>query len=233
MVFILGASSLRNTIQGLPYTQRRTFLGSSFYLGGLTFDSSRRDKSKIVQIYLNGGSLEKKRKLVIWHDLINNSLTPFEEKVKSGRKTPRRSLDTRSHCPPCSKKETPEQVQKRIAELVDTIKSFKDRIEAIVYIKRFGAPDALKQLRSTGVVVIDAFNQLISHRNRKNARLLNDLRKLHPEVKSEARILKVVWKRRNKLQLFGPKQFAEKRKIKKIKPSQKERRKKQKPQASN
>ena len=147
--------------------------------------------------------LKEQKKLVIWHDFINNTLTPHKKTEASP-----------------------------ITELLSIIQKYKTRIEAVVYIQRFGAPQALSQLRSTGIVVIEAFKQLTSHRNRKKATLINDLNQLHPSVKLEARLLFVVWKKRAALDNFGPKQFKKLRQIpKKNKPSKKQRQKK-KQQAS-
>ena len=179
MVYIIGASSLRNTIQGLPYRQKRSLFGSFYHLGGLSFNTRNPIKHEVLQSYLDaGGALERTKKLVIWHDVINNTLAPHKKTEA---------------CP--------------ISELSSILQKYKTRIEAIVYIQRFGAPRALSQLRSTGIIVIEAFKQLTSHRNRKNATLINDLSQLHPSVKSEARLLFVVWMKRAELDNFGPKQF--------------------------
>ena len=139
---------------------------------------------------------------VIWHDIINNTITPFKQ--------------TKA-CP--------------VPELIDILFQYKDRIAAIVYIKRFGAPLCLEYLRPTGIVVIDAFKQLISHRNRKNHNLINEFSKLHPCVVAEARSLFALCRKRHKLQLLGPRKFFAKRLIKNRKPSQKKRKKKQQQKA--
>ena len=133
---------------------------------------------------------------VIWHDVINNTITPFKQTKASP-----------------------------VPELSDILLQYKDRIAAIVYIKRFGAPLCLEDLRSTGIVVIDDIKQLISHRNRKNYNLINEFSKLHLCVVAEARILFALWRKRDKLELFGPRKFFAKRLIKKRKPSQKKRKK--------
>ena len=195
MVYIIGASSLRNTIQGLPYQQKRPLFGSFYHLDGLSFNTKNPIKHKVLQSYLDaGGALERTRKLVIWHDVINNTLTPHKKTEA---------------CP--------------ISETLSILQKYKTRIEAIVYIQRFGAPQALNQLRSTGIVVIEAFTQLISHRNKRNATLINNLSQLHPSVKPEARLLFVVWKKKAELDNFGPKQFKKCRQIhKQNKPSKKQ-----------
>ena len=197
MVFVIGASSLRNTLNGLSYHEKKPLLGSHYHWG-VSFNVRTPERSKLLQKLLNvGGGLCKKNILVIWHDVINNTITPFKQ--------------TKA-CP--------------VPELIDILLQYKDRIAAIVYI-RFGAPLCLEDLRSTGIVVIDAFKQLISHRNRKNHNLINEFSKLHPCVVAEARNLFALWRKRDKLELFGPRKFFAKRLIKKKKPSQKRKKKQQ------
>ena len=80
MVYIIDASSLRNTIQGLPYQQKRPLFGSFYNLGGLSFNTRNPIEHKVLQSYLDaGGALERTKKLVIWHDVINNTLTPHKK----------------------------------------------------------------------------------------------------------------------------------------------------------
>ena len=199
MVFIVGASSLRNTLNGLSYQEKKLLLGSHYHWGGLSFNVRTLERSKLLQNLLNvGGDLCKKSNLVIWHDVINNTITPFKQTKAC-----------------------------HVSELIDILLQYKDRFAAIVYIKRFGAPLCLEDLRSTGIVVIDAFKQLISHRNRKSHNLINEFFKLHLFVVAEARILFALWRKRDKLELFGPRKFCAKRLIKKRKPSQKKRKKQQ------
>ena len=203
MVFIVGASSLRNTLNGMSYHEKKPLLGSHYHWGGLSLNVRTPERSKLLQNLPNvGGGLCKKSNLVIWHDVINNTITTFKQ--------------TKA-CP--------------VPELIDILLQYKDRIAAIVYVKRFGAPLCLEDLRSTGIVVIDAFQQLISHRNRKNHNLINEFSKLHPCVVAEARNLFALWRKRDKLELFGPRKFCAKRLVKKRKPSQKKRKKKQQQKA--
>ena len=193
MVFVIGASSLINTLNGLSYHEKKPLLGSHYHWGGLSFNARTPERSKLLQNLLNvGGCLCKKNNLVNWHDVINNTMTPFKQ--------------TKA-CP--------------VPELIDILLQYKDRITAIVYVKRVGAPLCLENLRSTGIVLIDAFKQLISHRNRKNHNLIHEFPKLHPCVVSEARILFALWRKRDKLELFGPRKFFTKRLNKKRKPFQK------------
>ena len=102
-----------------------------------------------------------------WHDVIN-TITPFKQ-----TKT----------CP--------------VSEPIDILLQYKDRIAAIVFTKQIGAPLCHEDLRSTGIVVIGAFKQLIAHRNRKIHNPINEISKLHPCVVAEATILFALWREAN------------------------------------
>ena len=194
MVFIIGASSLRNTLNGLSCHEKKCLLGSHYHWGGLKFNVRIREipeRSKLLQNLLNfGGGLCKKSSLVIWHQVTNITITPFKQ--------------TRA----CA-----------VPELIHIPLHYKDRIAAIVYIKWFGAPLFLEGLRSTGIAVVDAFEQLISHRNRRNHNLINEFLKLHHCIVAEEGNLSALWRKRDKLELFGSRKFFAKRLIKKRKPS--------------
>ena len=69
------------------------------------------ERSKVLQNPLNVGGGLRKSNLVIWNDVINNTITPFKQ--------------TKA-CP--------------FPELIDVLLKNKDRTAAIVFIKRFGAP---------------------------------------------------------------------------------------------
>ena len=106
MVFIIGASSLRNTLHGLPYHEKKPLLGSHYYWGGLSFNVRTPERSKLLVNLLNvGHGLCKESNLVIWHDVIDNTITPFEQ--------------TKA-CP--------------VPELKDNLSQYKDHIAAVVYI---------------------------------------------------------------------------------------------------
>ena len=109
-----------------------------------------------------------------------------------------------------------------IPNLLSILMSLKDRIAAVVYIKRSRTPPPpiSEILRSTKIITIGASKKLISHKNRTNKKLICNLRELHPKNISEGRLSKALWSSRQNLKRFGPAKFKNK---KKNKPSQKKR----------
>ena len=84
MIHIIGASSLNATIKRVPYKFRRNFFNRSYSLGGLSFNWNAKNPLKVLQNLLTGRSiLARKYKVIIWHDIINNSISKRErEKAK-------------------------------------------------------------------------------------------------------------------------------------------------------
>ena len=92
-----------------PISTEEATIRTLYHLCGLSFKTGNPIKHKVLQSYLDvGGALERKKLLVIWHDVINNTLTPHKKTEV---------------CP--------------ISGLLSIFqKKNKTRIEAIVYIQR-------------------------------------------------------------------------------------------------
>ena len=74
MVFILGASSLHHALETLP-TEENSFLKEKIYtIPGLSLNNRAKNPQKIVQNLLQNDFAEK-TEIVIWHDVLNNSLS--------------------------------------------------------------------------------------------------------------------------------------------------------------
>ena len=82
MVFLLGASSLLSAYNMLNY--RKKINGPFFAAPGLSLN--HKDKLKNVNYLLQNkhGKLNRKRDVVLWHDVINNSITPHKSNNKIG-----------------------------------------------------------------------------------------------------------------------------------------------------
>ena len=173
MVYIIGASSLDDTIRKIPYWKRRQLFGQSYTIPGLSFNPRTNKWFKVLQNLLSGrGILAKKHKIVIWHDVISNSI---------------------------SKHSSNNYTRYRVEELVKTIRNFKHRIEAIIYCRRKGNREIFRDLIRTGVPIIDVKKKLVSHRKSHDEKVLKDLAKIHPSVELEARLLATVWRKRRSL----------------------------------
>ena len=74
MVFILGASSLHHALETLP-TEENSFLKEKIYtISGLSLNCHAKSPQTIVQNLLVKNFAEK-TEIVIWHDVLNNSLS--------------------------------------------------------------------------------------------------------------------------------------------------------------
>lgn len=174
-MYLIGASSLNNTFGKLHYEDREIFFGRSYAISGLSFNESATFLPKKLQFLLNNGRLRRAKNIIIWHDIINNSLTPHNTNKNR----------------PCS-----------IPELIEIILQYKNRISGIVYCQRTGAPNILQQLKETEIPIIDAKTKLISTKNQRKERVLRDLARLHPSFKLESKFLWAIWNRFEKLAVF-------------------------------
>ena len=173
MVYIIGASSLNATIARVPYKFRRELLGGSFSLGGLSFNWNAKNPLKVLQNLLTGrGILVRKYKVIIWHDIINNSISKH------------RSNNYRDI-----------SVEKLLQILCH-------RIEAVVYCRLEGAPEIFRKWLESKLTILDVKSNLLSHRKSRDFIVLHDLKQTHPSTELEARLLSTVWRHRKNLKIF-------------------------------
>ena len=114
---LIGPSSLNNTIKLIPYQERKQFFGRSYTISGLSLNEKAKNKLKILQKLLEQGTLRRVRKIVLWHDTINKSISP------------NRSNNNK----PCS-----------IPEHINTLLKLRPRIAGIVSCQRAGTKNILK-----------------------------------------------------------------------------------------
>ena len=202
MVYIIGASSLNATIGRVPYKFRRELFGRSYSLGGLSFNWNAKNPLKVLQNLLTGrGILARKYKVIIWYDIINNSISKH------------RSNNYRAIS---------------VEKLLQILRDFSHRIEAVVYCRREGAPDNFRKLLENKITILDVKTNLLSHRKSKDFIVLHDLKQTHPSTELEARLLSTVWRHRKNLKnLYKSKKKKSKpcKPKKKNKPSKREREK--------
>ena len=168
MVYVIGASSLDN-VKGSAI--KGQLIRKIFSIRGLSFNHNAFNKGKVLQLLLQGGALKHANDIVIWHDVINNSVTEHRSNSKA--------LST--------------------SELIGILEQFKSRITAIIYTPRFRRPNLLKQLSSTGILVLDARKNLLSRRKSKSPFNVENLGLVHPAIKLEYKLLLTVLKHENYL----------------------------------
>ena len=74
MVFILAASSLHHALETLTPDEKERYKSKIFSIPGLSLNPLTKNPKKIVQNLLSK-DLKDKNNIVIWHDVINNSIS--------------------------------------------------------------------------------------------------------------------------------------------------------------
>ena len=171
MVYVVGASSLRNALHAAPYRLQKQLRSKTFAASGLSLNPLATPAKKLQNL-LKGGSLSTKGDLVLWHDLINNTLSPHRS---NGNKA----------CP--------------IEDLLHILARYKNKISAIVYTRRGGLPNVLKTLFRSKILVIDVEKYLLSPRKRKNPLFRKQLTRLHPSHQLELKLLLTVLRHQDNL----------------------------------
>ena len=108
MVFILAASSLHHAIKTLPQALQDHYKEGIYAIPGLSFNPNAVKVRKTDQFQLSRFFRDKNR-LVIWHDVVNNSLS-------------RHRSNENQHLTP--------------SQLIPVLEKYHERIEAIVYCPR-------------------------------------------------------------------------------------------------
>ena len=170
MVFILAASSLHHAIKTLPQALQDHYKKGIYALPGLSINPNALKVRKTAQFQLS--CFRDKKRLVIWHDVVNNSLS----RHRSNNNKPL----------------TPSQ-------LIEVLEKYQERIEAIVYCPREGTPDIYNQLKRSTLVTIHLVKDIVSRRKQKDLSLLKEYRALHQRPALELKTLTIVLAHKNNL----------------------------------
>ena len=134
------------------------------------------------------------KQIIIWNDVIHKTVS----RHRSNRN------------PVCSTE-----------ELKGILKTISGSIEATIYCRREGTIAIGNQFIEKKIPIVDVKKKLLSHRNQKDLKILQDLAQVHPPLEIEVRLLKTAWRKRNIIAQDVPTNRQ------KNKPSKRERRKKQ------
>ena len=167
-MFIFGASSLAAAVNTLPsgVFQRRRHLTA---LPGLhLIQSSAKFRHKTLQHQLrlalrfrsHTNKHQCRLKIIIWHDVINNSFTPHSSNFNN----------------PLSP-----------MALIQELRALPCDIAAVVYCQRKGSPGVFQLLRQS-FLVISPVRHLLSHRKQHNPDLVQQYSVLHLAVQLELKI---------------------------------------------
>ena len=160
MVFIVAASSVDHALDTLNPENRKTYNEKIFSFPGLSLNPNTKNHRKIVQKLLSK-DLSEKTDIVIWHDVLNNSLSKHES----------------NNFRPLT-----------VSQLLDILKTFENKLRALVYCHRFRTPNILLSLKeiekTTNIKVFSIVDDFISTRKQKDPDFLKQLKAIHqsPEI---------------------------------------------------
>ena len=112
----------------------------------------------------------------MWHDLHNSSVTSH----KSNNFIPM-----------------------TIEQLLKQLLCYKERISAIVYCYRFGAPNYFEPLKQAGFLVIRVTKNLISPRKQQSQKLISQYSEIHPPTVLELKSLNIILQHSSKLKALS------------------------------
>ena len=175
MVYVVTASSLYHSLklyhcQQLSNPKKEQFLPKILAIPGLSLNPSTTKPQKNLASLLCRAFLAEKRQVVVWHDIINNS-------INSHRTNNYRACTAE--------------------ELAEILKALTN-ISAFVYCQRNGTPEIRNQLISSGILVIPIKKCLISKRKRRTE-LVNEYQALHQDVQLELKSLRIAFEHKNNL----------------------------------
>ena len=158
LVCFIGASSLDNLVKAQerePCYQRQV---ASYVtaIRGLLFNPNLRTKVKNLNFQLNSGKLNQLSNIVIWHDVVNNTVTLHS----ATRNSPLTTF-----------------------QLIEHLGQHRDCVAALIYRRRSFTTCIEFELRQTGIQVINFKKHLLSTRRR--VAFSQEIRQLHPFVPLE------------------------------------------------
>ena len=171
MVFILAASSRHHAIKSLPQALQDHYKKGIYALPGLSFNPNAVKVRKTAQFQLSHFFRYKKR-LVIWHDVVNNSL----------------SLHRSNNNKPLTS-----------SQLIAVLEEYQERIEAIVYCPGEGTADMYDQLKRSTLVTIHIVKDIVSKRKQKGPSFFKEYIALHQRPALELKTLTIVLAHKNNL----------------------------------
>ena len=166
MVRILAASSLYHAIQTINPEGQKALNEKVYSIPGLSLNIHAKNLRKIVQNLIEQDFKDEKE-LIIWHDVINNSICKHKSNFY-------RALS--------------------VIDLVNVLKSYQDRIRALVYCQRNRTPDIFAELQKTNILVFGIEKDLISLRKQKDSDYLQNLKALHQSPDLELKHLHTILK---------------------------------------
>ena len=121
MILIVGASCVSKVNRVTPHRVKKehNFLGNVYGVPSLSLNPNVKNVSLNMQNLFDKKPLRNRNNIVLWHDVINNSITPHN-----------------------SNNDHPLTIK----QLLEVLKKYRHKLSAIVYNQRFGTPDLFETL---------------------------------------------------------------------------------------
>ena len=175
MIYILAASSVDHALDTLNPENRKTYKEKIFSIPGLSLNPNTKNPQKIVQNLLSK-DLAEKTNIIIWHDVLNNSISKHESNNYRALTVP---------------------------QLLDILKSFENKLWALVYCHRFRTPNILPNLKeiekTTNIKVFSIVDDFISTRKQKDPDFLKKLKALHQSPEIEIKHIDFILRKESEL----------------------------------
>ena len=175
MVFILAASSLHHAFETLTLEEKPRYKDKIYTIPGLSLNPHTENPRKIVQNLL-AKDLKEKKDIVIWHDVLNNSISRHDSNNFQALTVP---------------------------QLIDELKGLQNKISALVYCQRFRTPyifDALHVLKTDqNIEVFSIVKDFISSKKQKDPELLKQYKALHQSPELELKSLDFILRKDSQL----------------------------------
>ena len=175
MVFILAASSLHHALETLTPEEKEQFKEKIYTVPGLSLNKNTKNPKKIVQNLLLG-DLKDKNNIVIWHDVLNNSISRHDSNNF-------RALS--------------------VADLIETLNLLQDKLCALVYCQRNRTPYIFEELKvlqtDHNIKVFSIVKDFISVKKQKDPEILKQFKALHQSPELELKNLDFVLRKENHL----------------------------------
>ena len=175
LIFIIAASSLHQALETLTPEEKEQYKDKPNTIPGLSLNLNTKNPRKIVQNLLSK-DLKDENRIVIWHDVLNNSISRHGSNNF-------RALS--------------------VSELIEILKSFQDRLSALVYCHRYRTQDIFEQLKVSetdlDIKVFNIVKDFISPKKQKDTELLENFKALHQSPDVELKNLNFLLCKENNL----------------------------------
>ena len=171
MVRILAASSLHHAIETINTDGQKALIEKVYSIPGLSLNIHAKNPKKVVQNLIEKDFKDEKD-LIIWHDVINNTICKHKSNFYRALSVP---------------------------TLIEVLKSYQNRIRALVYCQRDRTPDIFAELQKTNILVLSIEKDLVSLRKQKDSDYLQNLKALHQSPDLELKHLHTILKHEDDL----------------------------------